>query len=99
MTHSKLARVKIDHVVNDWPEACWLCVKYNLEIDGRVASGCTIAVASISGSKTRSHCICAVEPAFGKYLTNASLNFVGAAKRVLEINCILSPAVTAQRSV
>jgi len=62
----------MDQVVNDGPEACWLCVKYNLEIDGRVASGCTIPVMTISGSKTRSHRRRAGEPVFGKYIPMAS---------------------------
>src|SRR5271157_595912 len=54
MTHNKVARAKMDQVVNDWPEACWLCVKYNLVIDGSVASGCTIPVMTMSGSTTLS---------------------------------------------
>jgi len=48
----------MDHVVNDCPEACWLCVKYNLEIDGMVASGGTIPVITINGSNTFSHRMC-----------------------------------------
>src|SRR5271157_4506766 len=84
-THNKLARVKIDHVVNDWPEACWLCVKYNLVIDGRVASGCTMPVITISGSKTLSQRRYAGEPVFRKYIPSASFNFAGAANRVSDV--------------
>lgn len=57
-----------------------MCVKYSLEIHGKVASDWTIPVASISGSKTRSHCSCAGEPAVGrKCIPIASFNVVGAA--------------------
>ena len=63
----------MDQVVNDWPEACCVCVKYNLEIDGMVASGCTIPVITISGSKTLSQRRYAGEPVFRKYIPAASL--------------------------
>jgi hypothetical protein len=66
----------MDQVVNDCPEACWLCVKYNLEIDGIVASGYAIPVMTISGSKIRSHCSCAGEPVFRKYIPRASLSWL-----------------------
>src|SRR5271165_1583874 len=68
MTHNKVARAKMDQVVNDWPEACWLCVKYNLEMDGMVARGCTIPVMTISGSKTLSQRRYSGEPVFRKYM-------------------------------
>jgi hypothetical protein len=55
-------------------------VKYNFEIDGRVASGCTIPVMTISGSKTRSHRKWAAEPVSMKYIPSPSSTFVGAAK-------------------
>src|SRR5271165_1153350 len=78
MTQNKLASAKMDHVVNDWPEAWWLWVKYNLEIDGKVASGCTIPVTTISGSMTFSHRRCAGDPVFRKYMSVASLAFLAA---------------------
>src|SRR5271165_3227061 len=74
MTHNKLARAKMDQVVNDWPEACWLCVKYNLVIDGSVASGCTIPVMTMSGSKTLSQRRYSGEPVFRKYMPLVSLD-------------------------
>src|SRR5271166_433893 len=45
----------MDQVVSDCPAACWLCVKYSFVIDGRVASGDTIPMTIINGSKARSH--------------------------------------------
>src|SRR5271165_6492867 len=74
MTHNKVARAKMDQVVNDWPEACWLCVKYNLVIEGMVARGCTIPVMTISGSKTLSQRRYSGEPVFRKYIPTASLD-------------------------
>src|SRR5271165_373499 len=81
MTHNKLARAKMDQVVNDWPEACWLCVKYNLVIDGSVASGCTIPVMTMSGSKTLSQRRYSGEPVFRKI---HALGFLGSSLAVTQ---------------
>jgi hypothetical protein len=47
-------------------------VKYNLVIDGRVASGCTIPVMTMSGSKTFSQRRYSGEPVVRKYTRIAS---------------------------
>jgi hypothetical protein len=52
-------------------------VSYNLEIGGMVASGVTIPVMTINGSKTRSMRRCIGEPVFNRYMPIISFALFG----------------------